>query len=348
LIKPTVYVSGLNNPNRISFDQRGNLYIAEAGTGGNQRTTKHDCPQVAPPLGPVSGGYTGSIARVPPGGGSFRDIVSGLPSGKLSALPPLANVVTGTADVQMVRGRLIGLLGGTGCQHGLINAVNELFAVGRHGSINRLANLSYFALSHPGAHPPTYDLEPEGLFFQFAVVGRDYYVTETNHQFLARVLPNGTVQPVIDFSAIYGTHNFQHYAGPSGLVYHHGFLYIGVQRSYEVPAGSAVVWQFNPRNNQLIVFAKGLTDVMGLTFGRDGTMYVLENSTFPKIPKPGTGKIIAVKGPINGQTQTTIATGLDFPMGITAGPGNALYVANCGFGCRPGQGSILRFQLPPR
>jgi hypothetical protein len=222
--------------------------------------------------------------------------------------------------------------------------VNELFALGRHGTLDRLANLSEFALTNPGTYPPTYDREPEGLFFQFAVVSRDYYVTETNHQFLVRIRPNGTVQPVINFSSIYGPHVPSHYAGPSGLVYHHGFLYIGVQRSYVAPRGEAVVWQFNPRNNQLTVFAKDLTDVMGITFGRDGTLYVLENTTAPKIPKNGTGKIIAVKG----QNQTTIATGLDFPMGITAGPGNALYVANCGFGCRPGQGSILRFQLPSR
>jgi hypothetical protein len=109
LIKPTVYVSGLNNPNRISFDQRGDLYIAEAGTGGNQRTTKHACPQV-PPLGPVRGGYA------------------------------------------------------------------------------------------------------------------------------------------------------------------HVHLYIGVPRSYDVTAGSAVVWQFNPRSNQLTVFAKNLTDLMGLTFGPDSAL----------------------------------------------------------------------------
>jgi hypothetical protein len=106
LIKPTV-----------------SLLKAEAGTGGNQRTTQHDCAQVPLPLGPVRGGYTGSIAQVPPGGGSVK------------------------------------------------------------------------------VH-----------------------------------------------------------------------LYIGVRRSYDVPPTAAAVWQFNPRNNQLTVFAKDLTDMMALTFGHDGTL----------------------------------------------------------------------------
>jgi hypothetical protein len=99
------------------------LIKAEDGTGGNQWATKHDCPQAPSPLGPVRGGYTGSIARVLPGGGSVK------------------------------------------------------------------------------VH-----------------------------------------------------------------------LYIGVRRSYDVTAGSAAVWQFNPRSNQLTVFAKDLTDMMGLTFGPDGTL----------------------------------------------------------------------------
>jgi hypothetical protein len=342
VIKPTVYVSGLNNPNRISFDQHGNLYIAEAGTGGNRRTFPRECRQVRPPLGPVSGGYTGRISEAPPGGGSSKVVRAGLPSARYSPIPPYANVVSGMADVQVVRGRLVGMLGGTGCSHGLKNSVNEIFTLGPNGKIQRIANLSAFSLTHPGKNPPTYDYEPDGLWFQFAAVGRDLYVTETNHQFLARVLPNGKVQSVIDFSAFYGSHTPLGYVGPASIVSHDGFLYIGAVMGNPILPGVAMVWRVDPRTGQFTVFANRLTNVIGLTFGNDGTLYVLENSTLHAFPTPGTGKIIAIKG----RSRTTIARGLDLPMGITMGPDNALYVADRGFGYPPGQGRILRFQLP--
>jgi hypothetical protein len=120
---------------------------SSAGTAGSS-ITPMACPQVPPQLGPVSGGYTGGIARIPSGGGSVKRIVSRLPSGKLSPQPPLSHVVAGMA-----------------------------------------------------VH-----------------------------------------------------------------------LYIGVRQSYDVTAGSAVVWRYNARNNQLTIFANDLADLMGLTFGPDGTL----------------------------------------------------------------------------
>jgi hypothetical protein len=342
VIKPTIYVSGLNNPNRISFDQNGNLYIAEAGTGGHRRTFPRQCQQVPPPLGPVSGGYTGRISEAPPGGGRFKVLISHLPSAMLSPLPPYANVVLGMADIQRLHGRLIGLMGGTGCAHGLKNAVNEIFTLRRNGTIRQLANLSAFAKTHPSVNPPETDLEPDGLWIQMAEVGRDIYVNDANHQILTRVLPDGKVQEVIDFSAFYGPHTAKGYVGPTGMVYHDGFLYIGALMGTPIRPGTAMIWRVNPRSRSFTVVARDLTNVMDLTFGHDGTMYVLENSTAFGVPRKGTGKIIAIKG----RDRTTIATGLDLPMGITLGPGNALYVADRGYGYRPGRGRILRFQLP--
>jgi hypothetical protein len=43
--------------------------------------------------------------------------------------------------------------------------------------------------------------------------------------------------------------------------------------------------------------------------------------------------------------QTTIATGLSFPTGMTFGPDGALYVSNLGFG-GAGAGQILKVTVP--
>jgi glucose/arabinose dehydrogenase len=111
---------------------------------------------------------------------------------------------------------------------------------------------------------------------------------------------------------------------------------------YPIIHNRAMVWKVDPDTGRLQVVARRLTNVMGLTFGADGSLYVLENSTRFGFPRAGTGKIVKVSG----HKRTTIARGLDLPMGITMGPDHALYVADRGFGFAPGQGRILRIELP--
>jgi hypothetical protein len=71
---------------------------------------------------------------------------------------------------------------------------------------------------------------------------------------------------------------------------------------------------------------------------------VLETSSISGGPAPMTGDIVRVDP--NG-SRTTIASGLNFPTGITIGPDGALYVSNVGFGPPPiGLGQILRIEVP--
>ena len=51
LPKVTVVASGLNNPRGLAFGPGGALYVAEGGTGGTT-STKGQCTQVIPPIGP--------------------------------------------------------------------------------------------------------------------------------------------------------------------------------------------------------------------------------------------------------------------------------------------------------
>ena len=106
--------------------------------------------------------------------------------------------------------------------------------------------------------------------------------------------------------------------------------------------GSEKIFKLTP-SGQLKVWATGLTTVLAVVPAGGESLYALEMSTAPGDPTPGTGMIVRVDPP---GIQTTIASGLTFPTGMTMGPDHALYVSNQGFGPPiPGFGQILRIVL---
>ena len=75
----SVVASGLNDPRGLAFAPGGDLYIAEAGSGGADVSTAGECDQVQPPAGPALGGYTGRIMKLATNG-ALTVVASGLPS----------------------------------------------------------------------------------------------------------------------------------------------------------------------------------------------------------------------------------------------------------------------------
>ena len=59
--------------------------------------------------------------------------------------------------------------------------------------------------------------------------------------------------------------------------------------------GAAEIFKVNPRTGQFSVFATGLTTVLGLAFGEDGALYVLEMSVKNGGPAPNTGEVVRIK-----------------------------------------------------
>jgi hypothetical protein len=76
--------------------------------------------------------------------------------------------------------------------------------------------------------------------------------------------------------------------------------------------------------------------IVDLTFGEDGTLYVLQFATGP-VFFAGPGELIRVAPD---GTRTTIIGGLQFPTSIAVGDDGALYVTNRGIA--PGLGEVLR------
>ena len=68
-----VVASGLNNPRGLAFAPTGDLYVAEAGSGGNEHCH-------VGPTGPRCFGPTGAIVRIDVRSGETEVVVDGLPS----------------------------------------------------------------------------------------------------------------------------------------------------------------------------------------------------------------------------------------------------------------------------
>ena len=336
LPKVTVVASGLNNPRGLAFGPDGALYVAEGGKGGT-KSTAGQCAQVPPPIGPYTGGFTASISRISRHG-TRTVVASGLPSNQTSQAS--SSLVSGVADVAFgPGGKLFALIAGAGCSHGLKGTSNQIAWVHRNGSVSTVVNLSAFLKAHPVANPDKGDFEPDGTWYSFVTAGRGFYAVEPNHQELDKITGDGHVRRVIDFSRFFPGNT--DWRGPTAMTSRAGSLYIGTLTPFPVKVGAAEVFKVNPRTGRFSVFAAHLTTVLGLAFGRDGALYVLEMSVKNGGPAPATGEVVRIKG----SHRTLIARGLNFPTGMAFGPDGNLYVSVNGFGAPPGAGQVVRIAV---
>jgi hypothetical protein len=171
-----------------------------------------------------------------------------------------------------------------------------------------------------------------------AVSDGAFYAVEPNHGEIDKVMLDGSITRVIDWSAKFG------HVVPTSIAVWKGRFYIGNLGTFPVSPGSEVVRKLTGGGKVGLV-ASGLSTVLALVVDKQGRTYALESMTAPGFPGPGelgTGMVVQLK---NDGSQVPIATGLSLASGMTLGPDHALYVSNVGFGAPPGSGQILRISL---
>jgi len=324
-----VFATGLQFPRNFTWGSHGEMYVAEAGSGGSGTTTAEECAQVVPPVGPYANGPTARISRIDRQG-NRTTVADGLPSG----LNSLGDVL-GAADVAFIGGQLYALSSGGGCSHGSAGTKAAVLRIGPNGTWTMAADLSTYQQTHPVAQPEEDDFEPDGSWYSMISSWGSLIAVEPNHGEIVRINPrNGHVTRIADISASQG------HIVPTVVAERRGAYWVSSLGEFPVTPGAETILRISRRGNVRVV-AEGFTTVLGLDFDRRGRLYVLEASNAPGFPTPNTGRVIRLD---RAGHRDVIVDGLFFPTGMRFGPDGNLYIANKGFG-PPQPGEILRVKV---
>jgi hypothetical protein len=328
------YATGLTNPRGLAFGPDGNLYVAEAGTGGEQTPADIDpgCPDMVNIYSPYVAGYSGRVTRVL-ADGTTQTVAAGLPS-----MTDAYGGSYGPTDVAFIGDKLYVLIEMGGCSHAMPDDLPAILRVNRDGSTTKVANLNaWHAANQPhfikDTDPATTDQEPGGVFHSMIAVGKYLYVVETNRGFLLRVDPsNGTIETLYDMSFDNQEHN------PIVMTRRGNEFLVG---TFGEDGGKAELAVFDKYFSGYSLPFESLNPIVGLAW-RGNRLYAVEIFPYDNQWTTDNANLVAFD-PRTGERKVVLAGFASLPNGLVKGPDGALYTSNWGITYTGGgDGSILR------
>jgi sugar lactone lactonase YvrE len=298
------FVTGLNQPRGMVFDNAGDLFVAEAGAAA---------------LGASSGRVLRISSR-----GEQSVAADSLP---FTHLPDHGDV--GAADVAMIGGALYVL---TGEGHAALS--RSVLRVLPDQSVQPIASLLNFAAAGlpsdlissgiVAANPYALAAAPDGsaLYVADGASGRVLHVELDGTISAFAELPN---MPPLTGLAF----------GPDGRLYFADFS------ALPHAPGSGAIWAADSAGKLTQAMA-GLTMPIDIGFDSAGTMYVLEFSDGRRPAQPyaaGLGRLLRIE---RDGTRTIVLDQLNYPTAMAFSRAGDLYIAVNGAWSAPGQGAILK------
>ena len=339
---------GLRSPRHLDFAPTGDLYVAEAGHGG-------DGPCFVGGEGPACFGATGAVTRISKHGRQTR-IVDGLAS---YANDPNKNGTTDDDGDSGIGPHGITALGGNrifvtnggptapadsagnpisretlAAQAPAANLFGRLLRVFNNGRFTSEADIYAFerdvnpdaAVGNPAIDTNATDVLFDRGRFVISDAGGNAVDTIKNGRISAlAVFANRVVPNPFPF----GPNPVPMQAVPTSVVEGpDGAYYMSQLTGFPFPVGGANVYRIDPRSGAVSVYASGFTSVMDLAFDRAGTLYVLDIDSKGIIVPPAFGSISAVTRAGARSTVVPPDGTLTEPGGITVGKDGDLYVTN--------------------
>ena len=343
-LEVSVVASGLHNPRGLNFAPNGYLFVAEAAANGQPT----DLCGVMGDGQTRCAASTGSIARIDVASGDVTRVLSGLPS--LIAPNGVAAGGTGPHDVSF-QGMGNGYFSiGLGGDPTLREDNFEEFAhnYDRVARFNPSGNYSlrqdlgdFEAENNPDGFVP--DSNPYGLL---ALPGA-LIVADAGGNDLLKISANGTISTLAVFPRVNRPPGVPPpvasvQAVPTSVTQcPDGNLYVGQLTGGPFTVGIASVYRVPLGGGTPEVAYTGFTNIIDLTCGSDGSLYVLEiaRNAIPNFGQGGRLVHIAPDG-----TRSDIISGppLIAPGGVAIGSDGALYVTN--LSTSPTDGAVLRIE----
>jgi sugar lactone lactonase YvrE len=344
----SLIASGLNNPRGLNFGPDGRLYVAEAGAGGDGLCAPG-------PEGPRCYGDSSSITVIDLKKSSQERIVEGLPS---LGGQGTGDFASGIQDVSFQgMGGMYFSIGYGGdpalrvTQFGSGGAaLDQLAQAVPSGNWGLTTDLGDFEISSN----PTGDEVDSNPYGVLALPGKTV-VADAGANDLLQINANGKISVLATFPNRMvdappflglppGTQIPMDQVPTTVALGPDGYYYVGTLTGFPFPVNSAIVYRVPADGGTPEVYATGLTHIIDIAFGPDGSLYILEIAKNGLLAAFGggdwTGALIRVAPD---GTQTEIASqGLFAPGGVAIGPDGAFYVTNNSISA--GAGEVLRIE----
>ncbi len=335
--QPEVVATGLNGPYKLTEDASGDLFVAEAGSGGDA------CMTVEGPEGEeieACVGTSGSVTRI--SGDTFNRPVTGLPSVTFGeeVIGPTAVDFDSSGDLHV----LVGMGGDL--------AVRTAAGDDRFGTLIRVADdeetvvadlVVYEEENDPDADMPGFE-GPDSNPFGLAFDGDDALVTDAGGNSLLRVsegvisteavFPSMFVDPP-PFIPIPGQIPMQ--AVPTAVnLDGDDVIHVSQLTGFPFPVGAANI--YSVVDSVVTPALTGFTNIIDFAIADDGTIYVVEFAANGLLSEAPEAALVQVR---TDGTRKTLLYGDELPVpgGITVGSDGLIYLSVCTL-CGPGQGMV--------
>jgi sugar lactone lactonase YvrE len=341
---------GLDNPRHLAFGG-GDLYVAEAGSGG-------EGPCVPSPAGPdapdVCVGDTGAVTvvdehghrRIVQGLASFADEVTGAAAFGPHGIYLEAKHVKGKHHVLITNGGPSNLNRDTlAAQNPVAHLFGRVLKIRRHGRIVSLVDVWDFERDE---NPDGGEVDSNPVD---VLADRGHLViADAGGNTLLKASRDGAVEALSVFPDRLVDDPFAPgeetpmQTVPTGVVKGpDGDLFMSQLTGFPFPVGAANVYRVDSETGAAEVFADGFTNIMDLAFDKDGTLWVLEIDHDGLLGPSSEGAIYSVDENGNEEQLKLDPGTLTHPGGITVGKDGALYVTNNADAA--GEGEVLRIDV---